>query len=168
MDDKNWFVVRTAPLGEFKAVEGLKLRGFDAFVPSEERYRRLSGRCKRKKVVRYPLTPRYVMAGFPSAVPPWQELDQIDAVQGVVSFGGQPSRMRSDVVEAFRNLGPNTGGVQIHKGLRVGDMVEIMSGPFTGWRGPMDAVSKGTASIRLPMLGSDRVVDIAIDLLVPG
>lgn len=58
------YLLRTKPQGEAKAIAGLTRCGHVAWTPTEERVRRASRHTKKKRIVKYPLTPRYVVADF--------------------------------------------------------------------------------------------------------
>lgn len=93
-----WYAVRCRPQAEAKALDGLRERRFDTYMPVETRLRRT---LKGRKRVDHPLIPGYIFVGVKS----WQSLyfvTRVEAVQEVISVAGEaypiPSRFVYDLM----------------------------------------------------------------------
>jgi len=163
MDDNMWFVLRTKPNRDFRAIERLRQHHPDAFAPSEVKFRR-RGRVRQRVPMRYSLIPGYVVLGT-YGPPRWPDICGLDEVVGPVSFDGTPARLDPSAVTQLRMMETTETTIQLHKGFKAGDTVKIDGGPFGGHIAPVIEIRNGRAMIRLPLLGSEQTISIPVEYL---
>jgi len=160
----SWYALRTAPQREFAVEEILKRRGMRAFTPTEVKWKRV-GR-QRKVPHNYPMLPRYV---FASGADPWDVIRayrERGLVQGVVGFDGRPAMISEDAIQRLARMSGGsvpTRSSRVHKAFVAGDKVEIMRGPLQHWIVPIDSINGCAARIIIPMLGTERPVEIPLE-----
>lgn len=201
MDDLNWFVVRVSgerrapaqPSHERCARAEISAMSLPVLLPvgvRQVRKRSVCGRPMRgHEHVAYPLLPGYLLVGFSDGDlrhwPQWHErLCACRHVAGVLGIregsSERPVRLQREGFSRLR-MGLNAGvydesirdAVSVG-GMMVGDLVEILEGPFEYFRGLVKAfrtqaegrkrvVSK--AFVQLEVLGSQRDVELPVDNL---
>lgn len=128
-----WYAVWTRSQCEPKVEEGLRQRAFEVFLP---RIRVPSRRRDRRVVLEQPLFPGYLFLRF---VPSREAYVHVASTDGVVRVLGERwdalHAVPDGQVEAVRRI--VTGSTTAHPvpWIRVGDRVEITSGPLAGLRG---------------------------------
>lgn len=134
-----WFVVRTNPRCEKKAVTGLQERGFSTYMPVETKWRR-NGR--ERKRVETPLMVGYLFA----ALEPGQsiyDLRRTDGVHSVVGINGAP--LEVDPWDIFHFAMDEVAGAYDKTGARrpdfhPGEMVTIRAGTFKGYAAKVEGL----------------------------
>jgi transcriptional antiterminator RfaH len=125
-----WACVRVEPRREAVAQHFLKLAGYEVYIPyvREQRIRR----SRRVEVVS-PLFPAY---GFVVIERQWHNARWTIGVAGICMDGEQPAKVPDSVITEIRNRERN-GAIELPKppGLRAGDRVKILRGPFGGHLG---------------------------------
>jgi transcription antitermination factor NusG len=129
-DSNSWFALRIIPRHEKKVETVLEYMGYVHFLPRCQTRRKWSDR------IRYtdqPLFPGYIFckgkAGF---------MDMVRSVSGivyVVNFGGKPYPIPTQEIEALRCIDANTRAVCPAAYLKVGEKVQVISGPLEGIKG---------------------------------
>lgn len=161
----NWYCLRTAPQKENAVTQILTARGVTAFCPTETKWRR-HGRKKRQPVER-PMLPRYILIRCEE---PWAIVHAMRGrgVCGLVCFGGAPARIPERAVEWLaRRSGAalSTRSSAVHRAFAPGDQVDIIAGPFQGWRVELTTIKGEAGVVLLRMFGSERRVPIRLDQL---
>lgn len=157
------YLLRTKPMGEAKAIAGLTRHHHTAFTPVEQRVMRASGRTKRKRVVLYPLAPRYVVAEMAD---PFAAVHQVDEVTGVVSTAGQTALRAADVAR-LRAMDGSKAETVLHKALAVGQQIRVRSGPFIDHPGVIDLIDGDTATINVQLFGRPTPATMPLEWLDP-
>lgn len=152
------YLLRTKPQGEAKAIAGITRSGHQAWTPTEERVLRASRHSKRKRVVRYPLAPRYVVT---DATDPHGLIHAIDEVSGVVGL------LKPRDVDRLQAMEAREAETIISKTLKIGQPVEVVTGPLSGWRSIIDGIDGSTAKITVDLLGKATPVTMPLEYLDP-
>lgn len=138
----SWYVAYTQPHAESKALHHLERQGYAAYLPL---YRKRRRHARRTEQVVRPLFPRYLFVGFDITVDRWRPIMSTIGVCGLVKNGDDPIPVQDGIVEAIRNneTKGNFDNLSPTKGLRAGDAVRIVEGPFADligqFRGLADA-----------------------------
>ena len=151
-------LLRTKPQGERKAIDGLTRIGHQAWTPTEERVMRSHRYSKKKRTVRYPLAPRYVITNAPD---PHLLAHEIDEVSGVVGA------LRSRDVDRLRAMDGSKAETVLHRSLVVGQRVRVRSGPFIDHPGLICTIDGGTATINVQIFGRATPATMPIEWLDP-
>ena len=157
------YLLRTKPQGERKSVNGLKRCGHVAWHPTEERVARRSGRTKRKRIVIYPLAPRYVVVEMPD---PFEAVREIDEVTDVVRVTGQTALRERDVARLRAMDGSNAETV-LHKALAVGQAIVVRDGPFRNFQAIINLIDGADATINVDVFGRPTPVTMPLAYLDP-
>lgn len=144
----NWFVLYTKPNYELKVAESIKNLGINAFCPS---YTQIKYYSDRKKKVKKPLLPSYVMVQLSE-----QDRPRVFAIPGVVRYLfwlGKPAVVREEEIKLLQiSLTGLFDEAKVSK-LSVGNEYTIPSGPFKGQTGNILDVLKNKLRLELPSLG---------------
>ena len=159
----NSYLLRTKPMGEKKAIAGLRRSGHTSWTPTENRVLRASGRTKRKRVVVYPLAPRYVVAQMDD---PFEAVHAIDEVTDVVRVTGQTALRAGDVARLQAMDGSKAETV-LHKALAVGQPIIVRDGPLRDHRSVITAITGAEATIKIDILGKGTPVTMPLEYLDP-
>lgn len=171
----HWFVIQTAPQREFKAAEALRDLGYTTFLPAVVHEPRASRHTKRARQRVEPLFPRYI---FVHRHIPYRECDSRDErcirdksgrrlLTGPVTICGVcepiPEQVIGKLDRAVKEIESNMR--KVPRGLRVGDIGVIKSGPFEGKSGEVVAVTGSDAEIAMKIFGAVRTVRARLDAL---
>jgi len=139
-----WYVVRTKPRKEDFLAEQMEVRRIEIFNP-RIRVQAVNPRARKVK----PYFPGYVFVHLDLEKVGTFSLQYIPGAAGLVSFGREAAEVPDGLIHAIRQRVDeiNTAGGELFDVLKMGEMVVVHSGPFTGYEAIFDA--------RLP--GSDRV-----------
>src|SRR3990167_499545 len=149
-----WYVVKTHPLREQYATDGLKRQNFIAFNPLLKR------RAMRRGIVQEIIEPRfptYVLVNFDLLLDEWEPINGTRGVQRVMG-GEQPLPLPQGFVETLEPLFEPVPG-----GLVAGDPVKLTGGVFPGAAGRFIAwVDDGRrrAACMLALLGRETRVEL--------
>jgi transcriptional antiterminator RfaH len=148
----NWYAVQTQPNRENMAVAHLQRQGFDVWLPCCERIVRHSRQVKR---VRRPLFPGYLFINLDLETARWRAINGTTGVQNIVCFGKQPSAVDFEFITALKASESLDGFIETgNDNLKLGQEVEILSGPMAGQIGKLLSLDAGSrATILLQMLG---------------
>lgn len=187
-DDLHWFALRVAPQKEYHAKLILESRGVECFVPTQQLYRRLN-RYVRPKVLRnFPVLPGYVFAGFHAPSPPWLHIFAIRPIKGVVGRDGKPWCLNSGVFtgkiaadnptvkfatflsshadgDLMVKAPPEQRHMRTHREFAVGDMVQIMEGPFDGQFVQVSEITGKSAKVLMMLFGQQHDVAVRLECL---
>ena len=166
----SWYVLQTIPVHrlEFQVLHALHQLEYQAMLPFETRCIPLP-RNRGWDQVKYPLFPRYVMV----ALPDYREFPYIQAkinkdaeikgksppVMGLLGPAGMPGKLKAKEVEFIRGL--STEGA-IETGIQVGSQIEIVKGPWSGRSSRVDSLTRKGVKALIDVLGSWRLVEIAM------
>jgi len=137
--DLAWYVLRSKPREELRALENLRNQGFEAFAPLCLIKRR-RGTVRRQ--VSEPLFPGYVFAQLSSSRHNWSVLRSTRGVVNVVRFGLDAPQVPQEVMDELHRLdGLDLDAQRALRStqLQQGDRILIQSGPLTGLQGVFEA-----------------------------
>ncbi len=123
-----WYVVRSQPNGEARALANIARQGFEAYLPRYGATRRHARRVER---VLRPLFPRYLFVRFDPLKARWRALLSTYGVASLVRAGEQPAPVPDGVVEAIRRREDGEGLIRLPAPPVVpGQAVRLVDGPF--------------------------------------
>ena len=143
-----WYVIYTKPRNEKKVTERLQKAGITAYCPLVTQVRQWSDR---KKKVQVPLINSYVFVNIDE-----KRRESVFQVSGVVRYLywlGKPAIVREDEITALQEGLKNTMSAVEITGLKVGDSINIPSGPFYGKEGTVKQLKKNSLQLILKELG---------------
>ncbi len=157
----------------------LRRAGFEVFLPVKKVLRIKNRFTKEKHLVSVPLLADWMFVGWPylsdgfgRSVPGWDTLMEMNLVAGVMGTGGRPIRM-SDIT-VMRLMRQFSGGreapevrrrIAARRVFGVGDMAQVVDGPFEGHDVRVVDIAGPTARAMLNILGGGILVEINTDLL---
>jgi transcriptional antiterminator RfaH len=130
----HWFLIHTKPRQETCALENLERQGFTCYLPML-----VAEKVRQGKFVALnePLFPRYlfIQLGQGAQSQSWAPIRSTRGVSRLVSFGNEPAKVPSALVECLKRRDIERTGT-IKPALHPGDAVKVLEGPFAG----LDAV----------------------------
>jgi len=141
--ERRWYAAYTCANHEKRVTEQLGLRGIEHFLPLYESVRKWADRRRRLKV---PLFAGYVFVRV--AVEERLRVLEIPSVARLVGFGGLPSALPDQEIEALRNMMASRLRAEPHPYPAAGRRVRIISGPLEGAEGTL-VRSKGVVRLVL-------------------
>lgn len=128
-----WYVIRTGPKQEERAISNLSAWRVETFLPKLRMGRRnqFTGITK---YVPVPMFPNYAFARF-NANKGLHQIRYTRGVHSVVHFGGIPARVDDSIIELIRSQVGADGFVQMGDDLKIGDCVKIKDGPLANFVG---------------------------------
>ena len=167
-DKKRWFVVRTHPNGEFKALAHILRQGFDGYLP---RYIKRRRHARKTENVQKPLFPGYLFVGMDPERARWRVLNSTVGVSELICHSGQPAAVPDEVIDDIRRHEDESGYVILgeHAGLQKGDRVRITEGSLSDQVGIFDAPSdQQRVFMLLDLLGRQVRIKMPIGALAPA
>ena len=158
---RSWYLVVTKPQSEFKAQENLLRQGYETYLPLVQTSRRRNG----KKVKRTEaFFPRYLFISLDKETDNWSPIRSTIGVAGMVRFGGMPAVVPENMIANLKN-NENEFGLQSFekKELKQGDTVEIIDGPFEGYKAVYQKMkSTERVSVVLDIVGKNTQVTLSV------
>jgi len=129
---RSWYLVVTKPQSELKAQENLLRQGFEIYLPLVQTSRRRNGKNIKRTEAFFP---RYLFISLNKATDNWSPIRSTIGVAGMVRFGGMPAAVPENMITSLKN-NENEFGLQSieNKELKQGDKVDIIDGPFEGYK----------------------------------
>lgn len=156
----NWLVMRSKSNKEAALEQELWLRGFEVYSP-EIRVKPINPRSRKLR----PFLPGYVFVKADLEHVGFSDLNWVPFSQGLVSFGGMTSEVADVLVQQIRRqveLINAVGGEQL-LGLKPGERVAIIYGPFEGYEAIFDLSLPGQERVRLLLeMASRRQVSVTV------
>lgn len=154
-----WYVVRSKPRQEFRALEHLQNQGHTCFLPTLQTEKISRGR---QRTAVEPLFSRYLFIRLDPSSINWTSLKSTRGVSGLLKFGERFASLPHDCMDALQNA-PRT----IHGSLfKPGDRVCVSVGPFAGIEGIYQAPDgEARAQILVEMLNKPQQLMFAAELL---
>lgn len=160
-----WYVVTTNPQKEAFAALNLKNQGFCIFFPQ---MRRAVRHARRTFVRTIPLFPTYLFLEASSAGR-WRSVNGTFGAKRIIANGDGPVAVERGFVETLKARAGNDGVVDFGGGLKRGDLVELVDGPFAKKIGSLANLDdQGRVSVLMEVLGARVPVRTTIDNLVPA
>lgn len=130
MEERRWYALRVKPQHENSVYDALQGKAIEGFNPTYKSRRTWTDRVK---VIDQPLFAGYVFGRFT----PHDRVSVLrtPGVFSVVGFGGQPTPIPDEELQAIQHLTASGLGVQPWPFLKVGQTVRIERGPLRGVEG---------------------------------
>lgn len=126
-----WYLIRTKPKQEERATMNLRHGGMAVFSPRLKRSRYIRGKIT---VVTEPLFPGYIFAFFD----PKSQFQLVKFARGVNSVVGSGLNFWSvdeQIIDHLKARQDRNGFVMLGMKIKPGERVEIVDGPFAGFKG---------------------------------
>lgn len=165
-----WFIVRTVPREEMRAALILEMAGRTVLYPRHAVFRRKSRYSKTKIGILRPLMASYLFVGFAQA-PNWLQTLSCASISGVISLSGRPVEISFAAITAFMqgNIGLDAPDhhrfMLTHREFGIGQMVEVLGGPFDGHHVKVETIRRDHAIAILTILGREQAVNLPLDNL---
>lgn len=167
-ESERWFVVHSQPHREAGARFHLANQGFRTFLP-----RRLKTRRHARKLenVLAPFFPRYLFVVLDLSRDRWRSVNGTFGVSRLVMEGERPQAVPRGIVEA---LIASCGEREVLRfdgdgRLRVGDRVQVLSGPFADHFGRLERLDdQGRVRLLLEIMGGRVPVEVPSEILIPA
>lgn len=154
----HWYVVQTLHHREIAAAHHIEKQSFRVFLPT---IRKTVRHARKLREVRAPLFPGYLFAGFDPDRDRWRSINGTFGVARLITAGERPVPVPQGVVEAFLANVDHEGVVRLDGGLRIGESVKVLLGPFAGSIGSLDRLdARGRVQILLQIMGAVVRIDI--------
>lgn len=169
---RSWFVVAATPGREHDAAEVLRGHQAVVFQPLEHHRHKPNHHSKRRWHFWRPLMGRYMLAGFAVPTPPWFSLLEYTSIAQVIDY--RPVR-RQTVLELIVTHGsqsieppPRRRARTSTEEITAGCDAVVLSGPYFGRAAKVHEIiptrnGKPRASVLLPFLNSDRLVELPLE-----
>lgn len=147
-----WFVARTKPNGETRALANLSRQGFQAFLPLEQRQQK---RGRRQVLVLKPLFPGYIFLALDLDRPGWTAVNNTFGVLRLVALhDGRPSPLPGGAVEELLERTDDEGRLLPPEEIPIGSKMRLVQGPFANWVAEVVAAPDDTRiSLLLDLMG---------------
>jgi transcriptional antiterminator RfaH len=123
-----WFVVRTQPRAEEKAVRHLANQGFATYLP---RYRRRVRHARRNEIVLRPLFPGYLFVELDPARCRWRSINGTVGVHEILTNGDVPLAVPEAIIAEIKLREDETGAVKLAPpSFTRGQTVRLLEGPL--------------------------------------
>jgi transcription antitermination factor NusG len=156
---QNWYVLKTKPFSEKKAYANLEKKNFNVFLPLIETIRQWSDR---KKKIQVPLIPSVLF--IKCSQRDLQLLYGEIGITGVLKYLKKPALVKDFEIENLKILINEFKGEEIStqaETLSVGQMVEVIEGPFMGLVAESVVVNgKNRIKVKISVLNTECIVNI--------
>jgi transcriptional antiterminator RfaH len=123
-----WYVVRTQPRAEEKAVRHLANQGFAAYLP---RYQRRVRHARQSKIVLRPLFPSYLFVHLDPNLCRWRSINGTIGVREILTNGVTPLAVHQQIIDEIRAREDETGAVKlVRPAFTRGQLVRLLDGPL--------------------------------------
>ena len=158
-DRERWYLVHTLPRSEQRASLHLGAQGFRTHLPQVQRTIR---HARQLRTVRAPLFARYLFIILDLGRDRWLSVRSTVGVSSLFGCDGWPVAVPVGIVEALIKHTGEANLALLDDGLRKGQPVRILTGPFADFVGTLDRLDEnGRVRVLLDMMGTS--VPLAID-----
>lgn len=147
-----WFAAHLRPNAERLAEENLRRQGFACFFPRRIKTVR---HARQFRTSHAPLFPCYGFVSLDLARDRWRSVNGTLGVVSLVMTGGEPRQVPAGIVEALQDLSAADGVIRFDHGLKEGQRVKLLAGPFADMLGTLEQLDdQGRVHVLLEMMGS--------------
>jgi transcription elongation factor/antiterminator RfaH len=165
-ENERWFLVHTQPQSERKAKLHLGAQGFRTYLPEIQKTVR---HARQLRTVRAPLFPRYMFLILDPGRDRWLSVRSTVGVSSLFTCEDRPVPVPNGVVEALIAHTNEDGLALFDAGLRTGQTVRILSGPFYDFVGTLERLDgAGRVRVLLTMMGTAVPVTLHRSALLPA
>src|ERR1700730_1661595 len=134
-DNERWFLVHTSPQREMPAILHLGAQGFRTHLPQIIKTVR---HARQLRTVRAPVFPRYLFIILDTGRDRWLSVRSTVGVSSLFTCNGQPVPVPRGIVETLIENMDGANQTLLDAGLREGQRVRILSGPFADLVGTLE------------------------------
>ncbi len=162
---ENWYVAATQPAREELAASELGRQGFRPFFP---RIMRTVRHARKISTRRAALFPGYIFVQLDLGRQRWRSINGTTGVRALVTDGERPLPLPGGLVEHFVQATNASGVVDLGAGLRPGDEVRLVSGPFAELSAVLDRLDAGgRARVLIKIMNGEIALTMKREDLVP-
>jgi len=157
-----WYVIQSKPQKEYLVYEQLRIRKIEAYCP-QIRVKVVNPRARKIK----PYFPGYLFVRANLNQIGSSALQWIPGVVSLVSYGGEPAIVQESLLQAIRKRVDqiNSAWDERINDLKAGEILEVTSEPFAGYRAIFDTHLPGHERVRvLLQILQDRKIRVALPL----
>ena len=167
--ERRWYIVQTysgyenkvkANLDQRIATMGMEDRIFRVLVPVEEKVTIKDGKTKR---VKRKVFPSYVLVEMILEDQSWYVVRHTPGVTGFVGSGTHPIPLSPKEAEDIMQKLGKEAKPKVEVDFKVGDMIQMKTGPFAGCSGPVVDVDADKAKIKFRITAFGRETDVEAD-----
>lgn len=161
---RSWYLVATKPQSEFKAQENLLRQNYETYLPLVQTSHRRNGKNVNRTEAFFP---RYLFICLDKETDNWSPIRSTIGVAGMVRFSGMPAVVPENMIVNLKN-NENEFGLQSFekKELKQGDKVDIIDGPFAGYKAIYQKMkSTERVSVLLDIVGKNTQVTLSVNEL---
>jgi transcriptional antiterminator RfaH len=148
---KQWFVVRTRPNSERRAMANLNRQGFEVYFPVYSKRRSHAGKID---MVAAPLFPRYLFIAIDLDGQRWRSIHSTFGVAQLVCHGDRPAPLAEEIIAELRSREDERGLIRLGSAFRPGERVRVVGGAFADHFGMFDSMGDGErVAVLLDLLG---------------
>ena len=158
---RSWYLVVTKPQSEFKAQDNLNRQGYETYLPLVQTTRRRNGKNVKRTEAFFP---RYLFIHLDTESDNWSPIRSTIGVAGMVRFGGLPAVVPETLINKLINSEDEIGNQSINKKeLKPGEQVEIIDGPFAGYKAIYQKMkSTKRVSVLLDIVGKNTQLTLSV------
>lgn len=165
-DGARWYVVQTLVHREAGARAQLAAQGYHTFLP---RMVRTVRHARRLRSVLRAVFPGYLFVALDLRHDRWRSINGTVGVSRLITANDLPAPVPAGVVEAVAAALDERGLCRFDHGLRPGQSVRIVSGPFADFIGRLASLDdRGRARVLLEVMGSAVTTSLACGALAPA
>lgn len=161
---RSWYLIVTKPQSEFKAQENLLRQGYEIYLPLIQTSRRRNGKLVNRTEAFFS---SLSFIHLNEETDNWLPIRSTIGVAGMVRFGGIPAVIPEYLITNLKN-NENEFGLQSFekKELKLGDIIEIIDGPFKGYKAVYQKMkSTERVSVLLDIVGKNTQVTLSMNEL---
>jgi len=157
---ENWYVIHTKPRQEQRALSNLQNQGYQCYLPmiAIEKLSR-----ERVNIIEEPLFPRYLFISLDASRygQNWSPIRSTWGVSGLVSFGTEPAKINSALIELMRQQEQGLSEAP-QRLFSAGESLLIAEGAFAGLQAVYQMASgENRAMVLIELLGKSVQMEIA-------
>lgn len=166
-ETKQWYAIHTYSGYEEKVAESIRQRAesldmgdkiFQVLVPKEKMIEIKNGK---RKIVEKRIFQGYVLVEMKLSEDAWYIVRNTPNVTGFVGTGSEPTPLESEeIAKILKRMGRDEPKFKFD--YRVGEVVNIMDGPFKGFDGAINEIDaqKGKLKVLVNMFGRETPVEL--------
>jgi transcriptional antiterminator RfaH len=154
---KKWYVVVTKARSEEVARFHLTRKSIEAFYP--KLILPVSNKPGRHIVS---LFPNYLFVRIDVATPEYSQVTWCQGIKRLVSFGGTPAVVEEHIIDFMRQQADQDGLILARPDVKIGDEVQITSGPFKGLVGIIQEPPNSKSRVKVLMGILSRNVQVEV------
>ena len=162
---ERWYAVHTLPFAEARAERQLQWQEFRTFQPKRHKTVR---HARKLRTVEAAFFPRYLFVVLDPDRHQWRRVNSTIGVSRLVMRGDQLLPVPRGVVEALIEMADARGILQLGRGLRLGEPVRLMAGPFAEQLATLDHQDDaGRVRVLLHILGRQVAISTEVNNVLP-